>query len=128
MERGARNIRTTRLLLVLFAATLLLAPGCYYDNEQALYPDSFCDTTMVTWSLAVQPIIQGECAIPDCHVPGIQAPDLSSYTGVKTAADNGSMRGVVVNGDPIIMPPTGRLPKCRQETIRAWLDAGAPDN
>lgn len=112
-----------KALLLLMMATLLLLPGCYYDNEEELYPNSFCDTTNITWSGAIQPLVQSSCAIPGCHVPGAQSPDLSTYTGVQ--ANAAAVKGVVADGSPFYMPPSGKLPACDQQKVRTWVDAGA---
>ncbi len=114
--------------LFLVASGLSVLPGCYYDNEEYLYPDTFCDTSAVTWSGTIEPLIQSNCAIPGCHVPGGQSPSLTSYTAVKAIADDGKLRGVVINGTPYFMPPSGKLPACDQNHLQAWLDAGAPQN
>jgi hypothetical protein len=116
------------VLLQLLPALALLFTGCYYDNEEELYPSSYCDTTAVTWSLTIEPLIQAECAVPACHVAGDQTPYLDTYTGVKAIADDGRLRGVTIDGDPFFMPSSGKLPFCRQQEIQAWLDAGAPNN
>lgn len=115
-------------LILLIATPALLLPGCYYDTEEELYPSTFCDTSAVTWSLTIQPLVETECAIPGCHVPGVQSPDLSTYAGVKAVADDGRLRGVTILGDPFFMPPSGQLPSCKQQQIQTWLDAGAPNN
>lgn len=122
----AMHRRATLLFLV--ASGLAFLPGCYYDNEEYLYPDTFCDTSAVTWSGTIEPMIQSSCAIPGCHVPGGQSPSLTSYTAVKAIADDGRLRGVVINGSPFFMPPSGKLPACDQNHLQAWLDAGAPQN
>jgi hypothetical protein len=115
-------------LFISSLAALLLLPGCYYDNEEELYPDTFCDTAIVTWSGTIEPLVQGSCAIPGCHVPGGQSPTLTSYTAVKAVADDGKLLGVVVTGMPYFMPPSGKLPACDQNKVQAWIDAGAPQN
>lgn len=118
-----------RSLLFLIPALALLAPGCYYDNEEELYPNSFCDTANVTWSGTIQPLMQASCAIPGCHVPGGQSPDLSTYTAVKAKADDGGLRGVIIDGTPFFMPnPPVGLPACDRLKVDAWLRAGAPQN
>ncbi|HRP00505.1 MAG TPA: hypothetical protein PLN54_13800, partial [Flavobacteriales bacterium] len=73
---------------------LLLLPlaGCYYDKEEVLYPNSFCNTTNVTWSGTIQPLVTSRCASPGCHVPGGQAPDLSTYTAFKAQVDLGRVQ------------------------------------
>lgn len=113
---------------LLALAALVLLPGCYYDNEEELYPDTFCDTTAVTWTGVIEPLVQGSCAIPGCHVPGGQSPALTSYTAVKAIADEGKLQGVVIAGSPYFMPPSGKLPACDQNHVQAWIDAGAPQN
>lgn len=120
------NRRLTFLLTVATGAICL--PGCYYDNEEYLYPDTFCDTSAVTWSGTIEPLIQSSCAIPGCHVPGAESPTLTSYTAVKAIADDGRMRGVLILGTPAFMPLNGKLPACDQTKVQVWLDAGAPEN
>lgn len=113
------------LLTALLALSL---GGCYYDVEEELYPNRLCDVSNVTFSGTVQPLIQGNCAVPGCHVAGSQTPDLSTYAGIKAAADAGALVSRAVQGDPSPMPPTGLLPDCDRRRIEAWVNAGAPNN
>jgi hypothetical protein len=47
-----------RAILPIVVFMLLVATqGCYYDNEERLYPNSFCDTTAVTYATKVVPIM-----------------------------------------------------------------------
>lgn len=115
-----------KALSILACTALLALSGCYYDNEQELYPNSYCDTTSVTWSFSIQPLINSNCAIPGCHVPGAQSPDLSTYEVVRSNA--ASIRGVVIDGSPFIMPPTGQLPSCDRLKVSRWVDGGALQN
>jgi len=53
-------------ILLLVAA--LFAAGCYYDTVEELYPVNTnlpCDTTAVTYSGTIAPIITGTCS--KCH-------------------------------------------------------------
>jgi hypothetical protein len=126
-ERAASHIMHNRRATLLLLATVLFAlPGCYYDTEEELYPNSFCDTTNVTWTADIQPLIQSSCAIPGCHVPGSQSPNLTSYSAVQTNA--AAIKGVIVDGAPFFMPPSGRLPSCDQQKVSQWVAAGAPQN
>lgn len=99
--------------------------GCYYDVVEELYP-SVCDVSNVTWSGTIQPLVQGNCAVPGCHVAGTSAPgDFSTYAGVKAKADDGSLRQrVVVTRD---MPPSG-FSNCQVKAFDVWIAAGAPQN
>lgn len=118
-------MKILRAFPLLFA---VLSSGCYYDIEEELYPNSFCNTENVSWSADVQPLISGNCAISGCHVSGAQTPDLSTYAGAKAAADAGAILARAINGDPSPMPGSGLLPNCDRQTLKAWLDAGAPNN
>jgi hypothetical protein len=117
-----------RYLLPLAVLLLLLAAqGCYYDNEEYLYPNSFCDTSAVTYTSTIAPLVQANCAVPGCHVPGGTGPgDFTSYIGVKAKVDNGSFRAVTIVNKS--MPPSGPLSNCEQQQLSTWLDTGAPNN
>jgi hypothetical protein len=116
------------ILLALIALVLIATNGCYYDKEELLYPSNFCDTSIVTWSGTIQPLITTRCATPSCHVSGAQLPDLSTYAGVRAQADNGRIRARAIIGSPSIMPASGKLPACEIQKLDIWLQAGAPNN
>jgi hypothetical protein len=124
----------TRLKAAAAAAAMLLVlttVSCYYDNEEELYElyyaSSPCDTSQVTFSGTVFPIIQGNCAVSGCHVAGGSGPGLmENYNQIKFFVDNGRLEArALVQRD---MPPSGPLTDCQQNQLRAWLSAGAPDN
>ncbi len=95
-----------------------------------------CDTTNVTYSGTIAPLISNYCT--GCHgdngnTTGI---NLTSYldsgtdSGVQTVAQNGSLWGSV-NQDPgyTAMPLGGnRLPECKIDELRIWLDNGYPND
>ena len=123
-----------KLLFILVMAAL---GGCYWDNEEELYPDgtTSCDTTNVTFSGTVFPIIQSNCI--SCH--GGTAPSgnilLEDYAGVSkqakiAAGQPGSLYGAVSHASGNSpMPQNGTpLSDCEVKQIKAWIDAGTPDN
>ncbi|HQV76214.1 MAG: hypothetical protein KBA60_09640 [Flavobacteriales bacterium] len=118
---GYRNV-----LFLVAAISVLALHGCYYDNEEELYPNNFCDTSNVTFNATVFPLVQTRCAIPGCHVTGSQSPNLTQAAEVLNIASNGNLRQFAVVDKS--MPPTGPLPECDRLTIQTWLDAGAPNN
>src|SRR5262245_30791598 len=86
--------RNTLLLVVLTAITY--TPGCYYDVEEELYPSGACDTTNVTYSLSVKPILDQNCNI--CHATGSTAGGgivLDTYSGVNGVAQTGQLMGAI---------------------------------
>ena len=117
-------------LLVLMIS--LYGSGCYFDKENELYPQGVCDTSDVKFSTAIQPIIQANCAVAECHVnPNPQAGILlSDYAGVKLIADDGTLLKTI-NHDPAVSPMpknAAKLTDCQIRKITMWVNAGAPNN
>ncbi|MFZ1617209.1 MAG: hypothetical protein WAT41_07650, partial [Flavobacteriales bacterium] len=123
-----RHILIAALLCAL--ALVLLQSGCYYDKEADLYPMNFCDTLSVGYSSNVQPIIQANCAIPGCHVPGGSGTgDFTAYNGLSTQITNGKLvPAVQQSGGAAFMPPSGKLSDCDVATIARWVAGGAQQN
>lgn len=78
----------------------------------------------VSLSNDIEPIIQNNCAISNCHVSGGRSPNLSRKTAI---LDNASViKSEVVSGS---MPRGGRtLSQAQIDLIRCWVDSGAKDN
>ncbi|MCC6840646.1 MAG: hypothetical protein IT230_10850 [Flavobacteriales bacterium] len=124
-------MRTKYLLMaVVVAGSLLASGGCYYDVEADLYPRNFCDTASVTFSGSVQPILQGNCAILGCHVPGgTGTGDFTTYAGFLAQVQNGGVLNAIQHqGNVQPMPPSGKLPDCQIRQIELWVNAGALNN
>lgn len=60
-------MKRTIISLAFFLVLVLITVSCYYDNEEALYPQlsTSCDTTNVTYSLTVVSIMSNNCY--SCH-------------------------------------------------------------
>lgn len=91
---------------------------------------SACDSTLFTFSGAIKPLITAQCQ--GCHMGSAAGGgiDLSTYNGVKAAADNGKLWGSI-HKDPGFspMPPAGTgLSTCQLTQFKKWIDAGAPNN
>lgn len=110
---------------------LVSISSCYYDKEDKLYDayyaQKICDTTNVTYSLTIQPIIAAKCATSGCHTAGGTGPgNFDNYSGAKEKVDNGSF----LNRTTILrnMPPTAPLTACEISHVEKWIQAGAPNN
>lgn len=77
----------------------------------------------VSLSSDIEPIVQSNCAIPNCHVSGGRSPNLSSKTSILSNAN--SIRSEVVSGS---MPRGRTLSQSQIDLIRCWVDNGAQDN
>lgn len=114
-------------LIYLLLGSFLLA-GCYYDNEEELYPASPNpnDTAEVSYAASIQPMIAQNCAIPGCHVANAQSPDLSSYAGLFANKDRAKARAV--DGSPTPMPAAGLMSAENRNKLATWIAKGAKNN
>lgn len=119
----------------LVALILLLIAGCYYDNEETLYPQtsSGCDTTNVTYTASVKPILQSYCL--GCHSTAAAPASgnnvrLENYTDLKTYVTNGKLYGTVSQASGFSPMPKGggKLDNCTLLKIKKWIDDGALNN
>ena len=93
-------------------------------------PDSFCDTTNVSFAIDVMPIFDNYCN--GCHSGSAPSGnlDLSTYDNVKPIATNSSLVGSVTHASGYKPMPDGgaKLPNCEISKIQAWVNAGFPNN
>ncbi|HHJ50987.1 MAG TPA: hypothetical protein ENJ88_08830 [Phaeodactylibacter sp.] len=119
-----------RLIPGLFLAGLLFFSACYYDNKEDLYiVEGNCNTTDVTFSQTIQPLINDQCV--SCHKAGNANGNvlLDSYTTIKEQADNGRLLGSVHHeGGYSAMPPGSTLSNCSLAQLDIWVQSGAPEN
>ena len=126
-------------LLLFFACVLLtflltMQSSCYYDKSDKLYPTlANCDTTNVSYSAIIVPILTAECY--SCHSTANASNggnnDLSVYTSLLVFVQNGKLLCDINFGSGCNEMPlnsTSKLPACDIEQITAWVNAGAPDN
>lgn len=120
----------TKITIIGTAFFLLISwvqMGCYKDNAQTLYPTNSCDSTTATWSKDIQTIVTNNCDNSGCHDASTAAAgiDLTTYTGVKRIADDGSFLNVIETG---LMPQGSKLDKCTIGKLRNWINNGALNN
>lgn len=122
-----------RLILLCLIMVITLLASCYYDNEEALYPslNTQCDTTNVTFSGTVVPMLAGNCL--SCHSNSTAAAfgnniRLEDYADVqiRAAAVAGSIKHT---GNYSPMPKNGgKLKDCAIRQFDIWVRQGMPDN
>ena len=114
-------------LAVISVGTVVLLNRCYYDSSEYLYSGTVCDTTNVTYSGTIVPIMSQNCN--SCHSGGAPMANVntSSYVGLKTIADNGKLVNTT-SGATTIMPTSGKMDNCTVAKIGAWVHAGAKNN
>jgi hypothetical protein len=110
---------------------LLLIQGCYYDIDEELYPGNVnCDTSMVTYSLSVKPIINTYCNV--CHNQIVAQGNviLDDYQSLKIYADSGRLLGAIKHLDGYFAMPqdASKLSPCNIAKIELWIEAGTLNN
>lgn len=128
-------MRHSLCILTVIAFILTMASSCKKDSEEALSPkpdpaQQQCDTTNITYSATVSPILSGRCY--SCHSTA-QATGgviLDTYAGVKQQVDNGRLLGAITHAPGYTPMPQGgpKLSNCDITKISKWANAGALNN
>ncbi len=131
MELPTINRKSIMLLTLMAALLLIMVSSCYYDNEEYLYPDPTpCDTTNVTYSGSVAPVMAANCN--GCHSSSSPSAGIitDNYNSLKVVADNGKLQGAINHQSGYSPMPKGgnKLNACDLTKIDIWINAGAPNN
>jgi hypothetical protein len=117
------------ILSIIFTYTLTFTiPSCQYKNQDEL----FCDTTRVTYSGTIIPILQTNCY--RCHGTSSNSGSggiiLQDYSVLQTYAADGKFYGNVAHLPGYIPMPYdgGSLTHCEILKIKNWVDKGYPNN
>lgn len=114
--------------LIILGLIILGTTACYYDNEEELYPQPIeCDTTNVSYSASINPIMSNNCN--DCHSSSAPSGNVitDTYEGLKIIADDRSLWGTVNHESGYSPMPKDRpkLNDCDLTKIAIWLNNGA---
>jgi len=106
---------------------LILIHSCFYDNEEALYPQlsSQCDTSNVTYTNSISTIMSSYCT--NCHGAGASGGlDLRTYELVKANAN--TIYGSINHDNGFVAMPKGgsQLDDCTLLKVKAWINNNTP--
>ena len=102
--------------------TLCEYPMDFYDCDDVY----LCDTSFMSFEMDIYPIISANCII--CH--GGASPTaglaLETYAQINQSATD-PYYGIInrisrLEGDPLMMPGSYRLPQCQIDKIAAWVN------
>jgi len=116
--------------IILFMGMAITATGCYYDTDEELY-NCAVDSATVKYSKTMKTILTSYGCI-GCH--SAPAPsgsiNLTVYASIKTVADNGRLYGAINHAPGYVPMPQGggKINACDIKKVKAWIDAGAPNN
>lgn len=132
------NKHTSMKKLVPIVGMLALFCGCYNDKYDKLYPVpvTTCDTTTITYSHDIAPIIANYCLSPGngCHdVTGAGVSGYDYQTNILALQSNAATGLLLpdINWDPRhnAMPKNAaKLPDCDINKITRWVNQGAQNN
>lgn len=111
--------------------SLLFLAGCYYDNEQDLYPNppgGGCDTVAVSFNTEIWPIINTKCT--SCHSGSFPSGSLALTNHAQVTASLPNIIDRIERNpdDPLLMPQGAKLDACSISKIKAWAAQGAVNN
>jgi hypothetical protein len=118
--------------LIVFALLGVVAvtgfTGCYYDNEEYLYPSNVgCDTMTVSFSQRLMPIINDKCIT--CHNASLVSGGIVLETHADVASNIELIIPAIDFTGPHPMPQGGaKLPNCDIAAFVAWRNHGSNDN
>lgn len=116
--------------LIIYMLSVLAIGGCYVDNEEELYGCTV-NATDVKYSSTITTLLSANGCI-GCHSGTAPSGgiNLSTHAAVKMVADNGKLYGAINHSPGYVPMPQGggKLPACDIKKIKAWIDAGAPNN
>lgn len=115
------------LILIMVVCIISAFVGCAYDKKELIYPTVTCDTTNVTYTDVIEPLVRQRCY--SCHAGpggGISGTSLDSYDDLKTVASFGEVVHRITTTDPSEMMPKGgpRLSDCEISKITTWVNNG----
>lgn len=123
-----------KFILIGFVVVTFILHSCKNDKAAMFNPTTKttevnCDTVNnIKYSGAIDQIINTNCAIPTCHVPGGSGSgDFTTYSGVMEKVNSGAFEYRIFYAKSDKMPPSNSLSDCDLKKIRIWLDAGAPN-
>ena len=120
-----RIIKTSLLALMVVGYC-----GCYYDVEEELYGTSECNTSDMSYSSDIVPIIDSKCIACHSTAANFGNVTLEGHQKLLIYVNDGSLIGAIKHAAGFsAMPKNGaKLLDCEIEKIEAWIQAGALDN
>lgn len=104
------------------ALAFFVLGSCTYESE--MIPDNPINCSEITYAQNVEPIIEANCAVSSCHIPGTGLPNFRVFSTVQALAQEIKFR----TGTRDMPRGGGTLSNDEINTIACWVDAGAPDN
>lgn len=120
-----------KTILFLSISALLFFSACYKNNLVDLTENTTCDTTNMTYSTNIAPILKNNCTNSGCHesAAALTFP-LTTYEDVKMIALDGRMLSSIQHQAGVTAMPKdmSQLDSCTINKIEAWINQGTLNN
>lgn len=121
----------SRIIAITLIACLFSAAGCYYDNEEELYPSGGnCTTDNMSYSQDILPILQSNCYV--CHSAAARQGNivLEGHAALLQRVNSGQLLGAIKHQPGFSPMPQGQpqLSDCIIAKIESWVTDGALNN
>lgn len=130
MKNKANFVSFFLLLSVFFS---LFLASCEWKNEEEEFGIVVCDTSQVTLSGTVKPILQTNCY--SCHSSAAASSfgagiNLEDYTALKDRASSPSFLGSMKHSSGFSPMPRGaeKISACNIRLIETWIKNGAKND
>ena len=114
---------------IIFVSLIILwsSQSCYYDVEEILYAGVGCDSTDVTYSQSILPILHSNCYICHNEIDSLGGINLEGYDNLLPHLVDGSFEGSINHlGSYTPMPHEREIMNdCNLAIINKWLAEGA---
>lgn len=117
--------------LYIFTVYILSLSSCYFDSEEKLYPNiPACDTSNVSYSNDVNPILQNRCYACHGNNNTVSAIEFEGYADWLAVLANRNVLGAIKRVSGVTAMPQGadKLPDCEIHIIEAWINQGKLNN
>ena len=113
------------------AIALFFLNSCASDNTTEIPKPMSCDSTNVSFSMIIVPILEQSC-YSGCHdgTSPSSGISLDSYESVKAKVEDERLLGSVLRQTGFVAMPLNlpALSKCKTSQIKNWIEDGAMDN
>lgn len=104
--------------------------SCNYNNAQDILSGTICDTSSVSYSSTISGYMNNYCN--GCHGGASPSAGISTegYSNVKALVVSGQLWGTMNHSVGYSPMPKGtpKLDECTLTKLKAWINAGAPNN
>jgi len=127
-------MKIKKLIYSALASIAILYSSCAKNNKEDLLGTTNCDTTNVSYTQDIKPILAQSCNTVGCHNATSVASgyNLEDYSSLQAVATGPRFLGTIrhENGFSPMPKPIGspKLDDCKIKKIEIWVAAGAPNN